>query len=78
MTFSSFAFNQEIKKGLQGRIQDLKIEGAQKICSAHHEREARGIPLIRPGSIEPKVKGSGSSKVVWVEIFTNDSPYRNK
>ena len=28
---------------LQGRIQDFEIEGAQKMASAHHEREARNL-----------------------------------
>ena len=27
----------------QGRIQDFTIEGAQKLRSAHHEREARKL-----------------------------------
>ena len=28
---------------IQGRVQYFKIEGAQKMCSAHHEREARNL-----------------------------------
>ena len=47
-----------------GQIQDFKIEGAQKMCSAHYEREAWS-PFNSAGvhTVGPEVEGTVSSKV---------------
>ena len=46
---------------VQGWFQDFTIEGAQR-CAAHNPSAKHRVPLIRPGTIGPEVKGTGSSK----------------
>ena len=47
----------------RGRIQEFKIEGAQKMCSAHHKREDRN-PFNSAGVHRARFIDTGSFKIL--------------
>ena len=54
---------QSIQNSQSGADPGFLNRGGAKMCSAHTSAK-HGVPLIRPGSIGPELKGTGSSEVL--------------